>query len=218
VSIDPKILVAAVQTTTLTYSVNDTVYESGAPAQFVYVVKKGALRRVKLLPGSRRLILQFLFRGDGFGYGLGRLHRDTVQALTSTELVVASRKALMSAATSDARLSKFLFEAAARALNVAEEQTALMRSGIATERTALFLLEMNARLSTRDGRVDLPMTRRDISDYLGLTIETVSRTMNEFHRAKIIQFQGQRQRRFVIRDKKRLQHLAADASDFEWWK
>jgi hypothetical protein len=42
--------------------------------------------------------------------------------------------------------------------------------------------------------------------------------MNEFHRAKIIQFQGQRQRRFVIRDKKRLQHLAADASDFEWWK
>ena len=180
--------------------------------------KKGALRRVKLLPGSRRLILQFLFRGDGFGYGLGRLHRDTVQALTSTELVVASRKALMSAATSDARLSKFLFEAAARALNVAEEQTALMRSGIATERTALFLLEMNARLSTRDGRVDLPMTRRDISDYLGLTIETVSRTMDEFHRAKIIQFQGQRQRRFVIRDKKRLQHLAADASDFEWWK
>jgi CRP-like cAMP-binding protein len=104
-SIDPKILAAAVQTTALTYSVDDTVYESGAPAQFVYVVKKGALRRVKLLPRSRRLILQFLLRGDGFGYGLGRLHRDTVQALTSTELVVASRKALMTAATSDARLS-----------------------------------------------------------------------------------------------------------------
>ena len=87
----------------------------------------------------------------------------------------------------------------------------------ATERAALFLLEMNDRLS-RNGKIDLPMTQRHISDYLGLTPETISRVMKEFKRAKIIRFRDNRSRQIVIHDKKRLAMLASDASDFRWWE
>ena len=82
---------------------------------------------------------------------------------------------------------------------------------------AHFLLEMNARLSAKH-QIVLPMSRKDISDYLGLTEETVSRAMNEFRRAKIIKIPHRAPRRIMIRNKARLEKLASDASNFELWK
>ena len=76
---------------------------------------------------------------------------------------------------------------------------------------------MNARLSI-DSQIDLPMSRKDISDHLGLSTETISRIMSQFHRTKIIQFGDQTQRRILIRDKKRLEQLASDPSNFECLK
>jgi Crp-like helix-turn-helix domain len=102
-------------------------------------------------------------------------------------------------------------------LVVAEEQSVFVRGMTATERMAHFLLEMNARLSAKH-QIVLPMSRKDISDYLGLTEETVSRAMNEFRRAKIIKIPHRAPRRIMIRDKARLEKLASDASNFEWWK
>ena len=79
-----------------------------------------------------------------------------------------------------------------------------------------FLLEMEVRLSNR-GIIDLPMSRSQIADYFGVRIETVSRAINAFHREKIVQFRDREQRRIVIRDKRRLQKLASNASDFDYW-
>jgi CRP-like cAMP-binding protein len=104
----------------LSYGPGETVYERGAPAQFVYTVDQGALCRFRLMPGDRRSVIQFLFPGDGFGYEIGRHHRDTVQALTQIKVLAASTDALLAAANSDARLSSFLFSAAARAAVAAE--------------------------------------------------------------------------------------------------
>jgi CRP/FNR family nitrogen fixation transcriptional regulator len=73
---------------------------------------------------------------------------------------------------------------------MAEEQAVLLRGTTATERMALFLLEMNTRLSVR-GQIDPPMRRTDIPDHLGLTSETASRAMHEFRRSKIIEFRDQ---------------------------
>ena len=217
ISLNNAILAAAnLQTTDLSYSVGDTIFEHGAPAPFVYVVSKGALVRFRSLPGGRRSILQFLFAGDGFGYEPSGYHRATVQALTDAEVVAAGRKGVMAASKSN---SEALFGAAARAFVIAEEQAAYVRRN-ATERTALFLLEMHARLSA-DNQIVLPMTRRDIADYLGLTVETVSRAMNEFRRAKIIEIRDHQPRRIIVRTKARLERLASLASDgsrFEWWK
>ena len=216
ISLDNAILASAdLQTTDLSYSAGDTVFERGAPAQFVYVVSSGALCRFRPLPRGRRSILQFLFAGDGFGYEPGNHHRDTVQALTDTEVLATGRKGLVAASKS--RCSEALFFAAARAFVIAEEQSVIVRVTTATERTALFLLEMNTRLAAHN-EIVLPMGRKDISDYLGLTLETVSRVLNRFHRAKIIEIRDYTPRRITIRNKARLEKLASDASKFELWK
>jgi CRP/FNR family transcriptional regulator, nitrogen fixation regulation protein len=200
----------------LSYGRGETVYEQGALAQFVYAVDQGALYRFRLMPGERRSIFQFLFPGDGFGYETGRHHRDTVRALTNIKALAASRPALLLAAKSDARLSNLLFSAAASAALAADEKTDILRVKTATEQIAQFLLEMEVCLSKR-GIIDLPMSRSQIADYFGVRIETVSRAINAFHREKIVQFRDREQRRIVIRDKRRLQKLASNASDFDYW-
>lgn len=217
INIDRNILaVARLPTIELTYGHGETVYERGAPAKFVYAVDMGALYRFRLLAGDRRSILQFLFPGDGFGYEIGRQHRDTAQALTHTKVLAVSRDALLAAAASNARLSNLLFSAAASAVAVAEEKADMLRVGAATEKIAQFLLEMEVRLSTR-GVIDLPMRRHQIADYFGLTLETVSRALSAFYKKKIIQFQDHEQRRIVIRDKQRLEQLASGASEIDYW-
>src|SRR6516164_11192950 len=96
ISLDNAILAAAnLQTIVVSFKAGDTIFQRGATAQFVYVVRKGALCRFRPLPGGRRSILQFFFAGDGFGYEPSRYHRDTVQALTDTEVRAAGRKALV---------------------------------------------------------------------------------------------------------------------------
>lgn len=214
--IDRTILTAAkLQTIELRYGPGESVYERGAPAQFVYAVDKGALCRLRLLTADRRSILQFLFPGHGFGYEAGRQHRDTVQALTHTKVLAAGREALLAAATSDRQLWNSLFTAATQTVAVAEDQ-AVLRVRTASEQIAQFLLEMEVHLSMR-GQIDLPMNRRHIADYVGLRVETVSRAFSALQREKIIQFQDQTQRQLVIRDKQRLQLLASGASEFDYW-
>src|SRR5689334_929465 len=84
-------------------------WSPSAETSSVCQVKKGALCRFRLFPEGQRLILQFLFRGDGFGYEIGPNHRDSVRALANTELSVAGRKALLAASAADARSSNLLF-------------------------------------------------------------------------------------------------------------
>jgi CRP/FNR family transcriptional regulator, nitrogen fixation regulation protein len=180
------------------------------------LVDQGSLWRFRLMSGDRRSIRQFLFPGDGFGYEIGRHHRDTVQALTPIKVLAVARDALLAAATTDARLSNLLFSAAASAAEAADERADMMLVKNAAERIAQFLLEMEIRLSTR-GVIDLPMSRSQIGDYFGVRIETVSRTFSAFQKEKIIQFRDRKQRQMVICDKRRLQQLASDASDFDYW-
>ena len=214
--INRTILAAAkLQTIELRFGPGESIYERGAPPQFVYAVDTGALFRMRLLTGDRRSILQFLFPDDGFGYETGRQHRDTVQALTNAKVLAAGREALLAAATSDRRLWNLLFTAATQTVAVAEDQ-AVLRVRTASEQIAQFLLEMEVHLSIR-GQIDLPMNRRYIADYVGLRLETVSRAFSALQREKIIQFQDVTQRRLVIRDKQRLQLLASGASEFDYW-
>jgi CRP-like cAMP-binding protein len=219
ITIDRSILAAAkLPTIELSFHKGETVYVPDAPAQFVFVVVDGALCRYRVLSGGRQRVSQFLFPGDGFGYEKVRHRRDTVEALTNVKIVSARTNALETAAKSDQRLSNLLFNAAARATAMAEEQSVALRGRTTTEQLALFLLEMDGRISRR-GEINLPMTRRHIADYFGLTIETVSRVFAAFHKARIIDFLDRPtlQRRIVIRDKARLQQLASDASDFDFW-
>jgi CRP-like cAMP-binding protein len=213
ITIDRSILTAAnLPTIERSVQQGETVYVPDAPARFTYVVVEGALCRFRVLPGGRRRVSQFLFPGDGFGYGMVRYRRDTAQALTDVKVISAAIMTLEAAAKSDQRLSQLLFNAAARAAALAEEQSVALRGRTVTEQVALFLLEMHARISTR-GEINLPMRRNHIADYFGLTFETVSRTLSAFHRAKIIEYRDDEKihRRIFIRDKRRLRWLASNS-------
>jgi CRP/FNR family nitrogen fixation transcriptional regulator len=196
------------------YRPGENVYWDGSPAQFVYAGDKGALLRFRLLPGDRRSIRQFLLPGDGFGYEIGQHHRDTVQALTHTTVLVGGREALVATAASDLRLANRLFEAAVSAVIAADDQSDVLRVKTATERIAQLLLEMDARLSIQ-GKIDLPMSRSQIADYFGLALETVSRAINALRREKIIQFVDGEQRQLMICDKRRLRQIVSNASAFD---
>ena len=74
------------------------------------------------------------------------------------------------------------------------------------ERVAAFLLEMDSRLNAASV-LALPMCRRDIADYLGLTLETVSRALSQLHGKGMLDFLGQTQRQIVLRDRIRLAEL-----------
>ena len=173
---------------------------------------------VRLLGRSRLVV--------SFPANVGRPEVDTavsfprrrlwIQALTPIKVLAVARDALLAAAKTDARLSNLLFSAAASAAEAADERADMMRVKNAAERIAQFLLEMEIRLSTR-GVIDLPMSRSQIGDYFGVRIETVSRTFSAFQKEKIIQFRDRKQRQMAICDKRRLQQLASDASDFDYW-
>jgi CRP/FNR family transcriptional regulator, nitrogen fixation regulation protein len=205
---------AKIPTIEAKYLPGENVYLNGAPAQFFYEVDQGALFRFRLLPGDRRSINQFLLPGDSFGYEIGRHHRDTVQALTRTTVLAVGREALVAASSCDIQLANLLFNAAVMATVVADEQSDVLRVKTATERIAQFLLEMEARLSAR-GKIDLPMRRREIADYLGLALETVSRVLNALRREKIIRFVDREQRQLVICNKQRLHRIVSNASTFD---
>ena len=149
----------------------------------------------------------------------GNVLFDTITALTEAKVISLGKDTLLEVAKSDVCLSNLLFTAAARAAAVATEQSNALRGRKVTEQLALFLLEMDSRLS-KGGEIYLPMHRQHIADYFGLSMETVSRTFSAFHKARIIDFldNPKVQRRVVIRDKRRLERFASDAADFGWGK
>lgn len=204
---------AGIQTVELRYRSKEPVYERNARAEFVYVVKDGAVCQFRPLPKNRRSVTQFLFRGDGFGYETYRYHRDTAQALMPTTLLAASREGLLKAAATDLKVANLLISVAADAGVAAEEQGHRLRVWSATERVAQFLIEMDSRLGAH-GEIALPMKRDHIAQHLGISHETVSRTITALHKSKIIECPEATPRRIKIRDKKCLQEVALDASHF----
>ena len=134
-----------------------------------------------------------------------------VQTLSATTLLAVRREAVLNAITKDCEFAKMLFNLAARDVILAEQQATRLRSTIATERVAQFLIEMDDRLSV-GRKIELPMRRKHIADYLGITFETVSRVLNRLQKDGVIECLDVQRRKIVIRDKVRLQKLTADGS------
>lgn len=155
---------------------NAEVFGEGEPAEFVYKVISGAVRSVKLLSDGRRQIGAFHLPGDWFGVEADEEHRFSAEAVSDSLILVVKRSALTAMATRDGEVARTLWSITARDLGRAQEHMLLLGRRSALERVATFLLDMQAR-SPAGMTVELPMSRYDIADYLGLTIETVSRTL-----------------------------------------
>ena len=182
------------------------IYGEKEPATYVYQVTSGAVRSYKLLSDGRRQIGAFHLVGDIFGLENTEAHRFTAEAIVDTMLRLLKRRSLESVAERDALVANNLLSLTTSNLRHAEDHMLLLGRKTALERVAAFLLEMDRRLTPTD-IIALPMCRRDIADYLGLTLETVSRALSNLHGRGILGFLGPSQRQIVLLDRPQLASL-----------
>jgi CRP/FNR family nitrogen fixation transcriptional regulator len=185
------------------YRRGSEIFGEAEPAEYLYQVVDGAVRSYKLLSDGRRQIGSFHLAGDIFGLENGEAHRFTAEAIVDTTVRLAKRASLANVAEQDATVARDLLNMTATNLQHAEDHMLLLGRKTALERVAAFLLEMDRRL-TAAGVMALPMCRRDIADYLGLTLETVSRALSTLHDKDVLGFIGQTQRQIVLLDRRRL--------------
>jgi CRP/FNR family nitrogen fixation transcriptional regulator len=181
------------------------IYGENEPADYLYKVVSGAVRTYKVLVDGRRQIGGFYLPGDMFGLETGHEHTFSAEAITDCRIIVIKRSAVVALAARDNDVARQMWELTARELQRTQDRMlALIRS--AQERVAGFLLEMADRASN-GGAVELPMSRQDIADYLGLTIETVSRTLTQLEKSATIELPTSR--RIVLRNRSALARLNA---------
>ena len=189
-----------------TYKKGTEIYGEREPADYVYQVKSGAVRSYKLLSDGRRQIGAFHLAGDIFGLENGTEHRFTAEAIVDTTVRLIKRQSLEMVADSDALVARNLLCMTTNNLQHAEDHMLLLGRKTSLERVAAFLIEMDKRLTAAEV-IALPMSRRDIADYLGLTLETVSRALSRLHELGILGFIGNTQRQIVLLDRQQLASL-----------
>jgi CRP/FNR family nitrogen fixation transcriptional regulator len=182
------------------------IYGEAEPADYIYQVANGAVRSYKLLSDGRRQIGAFHLGGDIFGLENGPAHRFTTEAIIETTVRLMKRCSLEHVAEADVHVALDLLNMTTSNLEHAENHMLLLGRKTSLERVAAFLLEMDRRLSAANVMA-LPMCRRDIADYLGLTLETVSRALSHLHSMGILGFIGQTQRQIVLLDRHRLANV-----------
>jgi CRP-like cAMP-binding protein len=181
----------------MSFGRNGEIYGEGEPADFVYKVISGTVRTYKVLADGRRQIGAFYLPGDVFGLEVGEEHSFSAEAIAATKVLVVKRNALMNLASRDSAVARELWTLTGRELARVQEHILLLVK-TAQERVVGFLFEMSARRPSGD-TVELPMSRQDIADYLGLTIETVSRTLTNLEHEAAIELPNSR--RIVLRNR-----------------
>jgi CRP/FNR family nitrogen fixation transcriptional regulator len=189
-----------------TYKRDEEIFGEDEPAEYVYQVVSGAVRSYKLLSDGRRQIGAFHLPGDVFGLESGSTHRLAAEAIVDTTVRLVKQSSLEKAAGVDVRVARKLWTMTVGELKHAEDHMLLLGRKNAMERVATFLLEMDRRLAVA-GIMALPMCRRDIGDYLGLTLETVSRALSELHAKGVLGFSGARQ--IILRNRQHLRNMNA---------
>ena len=182
---------------------NAEIYGENEPAEYLYKIVSGAVRTYRVLNDGRRQIGAFCLPGDVFGLEVGDVHSFSAEAITDCKVMLIKRSSLVSLATRSPDVSRQLWTMAATELQRAQDHTMLLIK-TAQERVAGFLLEMANRARCGDA-VELPMSRQDIADYLGLTIETVSRTPTQLENSAAIAVPTSR--RIVLRNQAALNRL-----------
>ena len=178
----------------------------GDDTDLFYKVASGVVRVCKFLSDGRRQIEAFHVAGELFGLELGGERLLSAEAVTGCSIIAYRRRSVEQQAKSDHAISHQLFQHAMQSLAHAQVHSLLLGRRGAAEKVAAFLLEWTAKAGQGDS-LHLVMSRQDIADYLGLTIETVSRSMSQFERDGVIALAGARHMRVLARNT--LQSLAS---------
>lgn len=166
---------------------NRTIYFEGDDAEHCYKVKSGTVRLCKVTEDGRRQIAAFLTAGDLFGWTDHGFYGFSAEAVTDVTLEKFSRARVEDAVKASPALGRRVLALLSTQLASAHEHLLLLGRMTAAERIASFLLDLVRRQHT-GGSIELAMCRKDVADYLGLTVETVSRTMSALKRKGIISF------------------------------
>ncbi len=187
----------------MSFARNSEIYGENEAADYLYKVASGAVRTYKVLADGRRQIGAFYLPGDTFGLESGDIHVFSAEAVVDSKIVVIKRSALIGLATRDNDVARQLWVLTSRELSRVQDHIMLLIK-TAQERVVGFLLEMAARMPS-EKQIELPMSRQDIADYLGLTIETVSRTLTQLENSAAIELATSR--RVVLRNRVALSRL-----------
>jgi CRP/FNR family transcriptional regulator, nitrogen fixation regulation protein len=174
------------------------IFGENEPADYLYKVVSGTVRMYKILSDGRRQVSGFYLPGDIFGLEFADEHTLSAEAISDAKVLVVKRSALNTLAGRDRLVAQQLFALTGRELHRVQDRILLLIKN-ARERVASFLLEMAQRAS-ENNTIELPMSRQDIADYLGLTIETVCRTLSALETASAIEVSAS-SRRIVLRDR-----------------
>ena len=180
------------------------IYGAGEPAKYFYQILYGAVRVYNSLDDGRRQVSGFYFTGDVFGLEDNVDHQFSAETITASSILIIKRKVLIALAARHSDLANGLRMLTARELAHVRNLMITLGRKNAQERVAAFLLEMSRRLCN-NRTLDLPMGRQDIADYLGLTIETVSRIFTQLENESTIERPSWR--RVVLRDHNALSKL-----------
>jgi CRP/FNR family nitrogen fixation transcriptional regulator len=205
-SVDP--MTAAVQSigSVLKFKRNAAIFNEGDPARCVYKVISGAVRTCRVLMDGRRQIADFILPGDFFGLDWQAEHGFTAEAIADAVIVSYPRAQLEQIAETKPAVQKLLMSMLCKGLSTTQNHLVMLGRQTASERLAWFLLGIMERTDDNP-TLDLPMSRLDIADYLGLTIETVSRSISQFKRKQFIAVSGTHQ--VTVKNVEALEALAS---------
>jgi CRP/FNR family nitrogen fixation transcriptional regulator len=173
------------QGVTLRLTKGEELFAEGEPAEYFYKVVSGTVRTYKLMSDGRRQIDAFQLAGDIFGIEAGAEHRFSAEAVDGVTVIAYRRASLDRLTREHPAFGQQVMSSMILGLERAQEHMLLLGRKTAHEKIATFLLDLAERMH-EDDQFELPMLRSDIADHLGLTIETVSRTLTEFARKGLI--------------------------------
>jgi CRP/FNR family nitrogen fixation transcriptional regulator len=177
--------ILAVRRGPIRYRRNSTIVCEGDPADYVFMVVDGIIRRCKTFQNGTRAVVAFHAPGELFGWTDEMKHALSIEAATDAMILLFKRSALLAIAAREQKVASFLLTASAGELRRLQEHS-LRINRSAKYRVAGFLLDLSTRIDETT-ELDLPMSHQDIADHLGLSIETVSRTITELERACLVE-------------------------------
>tara|TARA_Y100000310_G_scaffold317550_1_gene370529 strand:- start:781 stop:1500 length:720 start_codon:yes stop_codon:yes gene_type:complete len=188
-----------------TYTNKDNIFLQQEVSRNLYNITQGNVKVYHLLSDGRIQIIGFLYPGDFFGsYKLGK-YNYSAEAIGDVKLCVFKQEVLDKYLEKNMNLAKELLHMISHELTLAQDRIGVLGKMNANERMAKFILNISnqrARIGWQDNPVSLPMTRQDIADYLGLTLETVSREITKLKTSNIIKVMNSKQ--FFISNKNEL--------------
>ena len=159
---------------------NHTIFAEGDPADYSYKVLAGAVRLSKMMSDGRRQISEFALAGDFFGINWLEEHALTAEALNNVSLICYANGRLNRLCDENREVREEIFANLRHDLWAAQNHLVILGRQSALERVASFFIYLAERSRSNDkNKIDVPMTRQDIADYLGLTIETVCRMLSK---------------------------------------